>query len=291
MPVYDADGNALINVYDADGNSLIYAYDADGNVVFQNDNKIRLTVMEYNAGQWYVGDGTGVPANYDDKYYSLQNGMIKKAKADILLICEYLDNMSGLPRTATSMLEQYYPYIQTQNGGSAGYYGRAICSKYPLNNWTQHAYRNDNNRYYDTADITVDGNQITLVITHLSPNDNRVAQLGELIRYLSTLDSFICAGDMNTLTFNGSATTEADDYTNVIEPLLNAGFHLANCSDQRFLITYSAQPTGTYVGCLDNIITSSNITIESVSVDTTKLTDKIYDKIDHMPLIATIAIE
>lgn len=85
-------------------------------------------------------------------------------------------------------------------------------------------------------------------------------------------------------------STSGSDYTDVIEPILAAGFHSANCTDYGFLVTYSDQPNSTWTGCLDDIVTSGNIEITSAEVDTTKLTDNIGDKVDHMPLIATVVI-
>lgn len=290
MAIYDADGNQLYACYDADGNSLNSAYDADGTLIFQRDAPV-IKVMTYNVGQWYIGTGTNVPADKDADYYALQNSMIQNADADVLFINEYWDTFSKTGRTALSLLEQYFPYIQTQ-GGSSGYYGRAICSKYPLGTWEHHSYTNESNRYYDSTTITVSDRQIKLVVTHLEPRDasKRYAQITELISYLSSLNRFICGGDLNTVTITGSVTTEADDYTNIITPLLNAGFNCAN-NESQFLVTYSDEPTGTYVGCLDNIITSANISITDAYVDTTKLTDSIADKTDHMPLIAELAVE
>lgn len=291
MGVYDVNGMALTHVYDADGSEKDIAYDTAGNIVYRGEppTSASIKVMEYNVGQWYVGGGSIVPTDKFNEYYALQNGMIQSANADILLLCEYRNGFTS-NYSALTMLGQYYPYILEQHGSSGDYYGRAICSKYPLSNYTVHNYSVDPVRYYDSVDVTINGVTITLVVTHLSTNDSRRTQITELISYLQTLDTFICAGDLNTVTFTGGATTEADDYTNIIAPLLNAGFNVANCNGQIYLDTYSTAPDGNWYGCLDNIITSSDIIIESVEVDTTKLTDGIADKVDHMPLIAELEI-
>lgn len=283
--IYSVSGSTLNSVNGINGNTLSTAYDVDGEVVFPA-LPTDLKVMTYNVGQWYIGSGTNVPADKDAEYYALQNGMIANADADILFLCEYWDTFSQAGRTALSMLSQYYPYIETRNGGS-GYYGRAICSKYPLSNYTHHAFSNESSRYYDSVSVTIGGTSLKLVVTHLSTDaSKRSVQIGELITFLSSQDMFICAGDFNPLTICNGVTTEADDYTNIIMPLLNAGFHLANCST-RFMYTYNDD---TWNGCLDNIVTSSNITIEDAYVDETKLTDGIGDKVDHMPLIAELQI-
>ena len=282
--IYGKDGTQLFSAYDKSGVSLQSAYDVDGDLVFSSGG-IGLKTMTYNCGQWYVGGGDNVPADKDAAYYALQSGMIQNANADVLFINEYWKVMSKTGRTALSMLQQYFPYIHEQ-GGNSGYFGRCICSKYPITQYTVHNYSNEANRYYDSCVISVDGVEITLVVTHLATDSKRNTQITELISFLSGLNRFICAGDFNPLTISNGTTTEAEDYTNIIVPLLNAGFHCANCSTD-FMYTYN---DNTWNGCLDNIVTSSNIQIESAYVDTTKLTDSIVDKVDHMPLIAELAI-
>lgn len=285
MAIYNVSNTQIYQAFDIDAASLAKAYNKDGNEVFS----ATLKVMSYNVGQWYYGSGDNVPEAKDEEYYNLQNGMIANADADILCICEYWDIFSKTGRTALSLLSQYYPYIETQ-GGSSGYYGRAICSKYPLTNFTHHAYTNESARYYDSATVTINDTPITVVVTHLNVDDRskRSAQVAELITFLQQQTRFIACGDYNTL---DCKNTSGADYTAIIEPLLNAGFHCANCSDFGFLETYSDQPTGTYTGCLDNIVTSANIDILSASVDTTKLSDGLTEKTDHMPLIATVQLE
>lgn len=285
--IYDKGGNTLSNVYDANGSPLQYAYDKDGNTIYTATDTI-LKLMTYNVGQWYIGSGDNVPADKDAAYYALQNGMIQNANADVLFINEYWDVFSKTGRTALSLLEQYFPYIHTESGGS-GYFGRAICSKYPLTDYTKHSYSNESSRYYDSAVITVDGKEITLVITHLSTDqDKRMVQIPELITYLSALDRFIAAGDYNT----GVKPNISDGrYETNVVPFLEAGFHMANFSSWGYLVTCNDGVDGTGQDyCIDNIVASDNITFTNAYVDTTKLTDSISAKIDHMPLIATVTI-
>ena len=285
MAIYDIYGNELSSVYDIEGHELDNAYDIEGNLVYTKE-PITLKAMTYNVGQWWYGSGANVPAEKDEMYYALQNGIIQNANADVLFLNEYRDEFSGTGRTALSLLEQYYPYIETRSGGSGLYIGRAICSKYPLAQYVTHTYSGAN--YYDSATITVDGIPITAIVTHLSTNKtNRLAQLQTLISFLNNQNRFICCGDLNSAVGGSEQTTGASDYRDMIVPLLNEGFNLANCSDYGFLVTYT---DGSWSGCLDNIITSSNISINSAHVDTTKLTDDITDRVDHMPLIAELEI-
>ena len=294
MAIYNGNGIALNHAYDGEGNELYYAYDGEGNVIYTSGEeppKTKLKVMTYNVGQWYTGTGTNVPSAKDQVYYDLHNGIIQRANADILCINEYWDNMSS-NRTALSMLEKYYPYIVTKSGGS-GYYGRAVCSKYPIVDYTVRSYSDNANRYRDTCSITVDDITFTLCITHIDTDaTKRANEIIELRNYLQTLPRFICCGDLNSI----YCTQPSDsDYIAVIKPLLDAGFNLANCSEFGYLQTYgnpNSEDASYYTRALDNIVTSSNIEILSVVVDNTKETDSITDdKVDHMPLIAELQLD
>lgn len=283
MSIYNISGAELFEANDIAGSDLEYAYNLGGDIVFRKAPPV-LKVMTYNVGQWYIGGGDNVPADKDAEYYALQNGIFERNDVDIACIEEYWDTFSKTGRTALSMLSQYFPYIHTE-GGASGYFGRAICSKYPLENWTHHYYSNENRRYFDSAEIVINGVRVTIVVTHLATDSKRYDQITQLISYLSTLDRFICCGDFNTLTYYHTETTGSEDYINIIHPLLEAGFSVANCDGNGDYITYN---DASWNGYLDNIITSG--TLADIHVDTEKLEDEIVDKVDHMPLIATVAV-
>lgn len=289
MAIYNRNGEVLTSAYNNSGIAIQTAYDIDGNAVLT----VGLKIMQYNVGSWYDGSHDNVPSAKDTEYYNLQNGMIQADDPDILCLEEYTKEFSKTGRTAKSILEQYFPYIHEQGGDSATVTtGRCIASKYPISNYTTHQYSTSGSpRYYDSCTITIGKMPITVVVTHLNYNaDNntaRIGQLTELISYLQTQTRFICCGDFNMI---DCKSTSGADYIAMMIPLLNAGFHCANCSDNGFLVTYSDEPTGTWTGCLDNIVTSSNITITDAYVDETKLTDGISDRTDHMPLIAELQL-
>lgn len=292
MSIYNIGGTELPSAFGKSGDELDVAYAVDGDIVFTKTNGIK--VMTYNVGQWYDGTHTRVPSAKDADYYALQNGMLQAINPDILCLEEYLTQFSETGRSALTMLQQYFPYIQEQNAVSSvsSGAGRCICSKYPITNYTTHTYSQSGSpRYFDSCTITVDGVPITVVVTHLnysaSSEASRVNQLNELISFSQTQTRFISCGDYNML---DCKSTSGADYISMMTPLLNAGFHCANCTDFGFLETYSDQPVGAYTGCLDNIVTSANIQILSAYVDTTKLSDGLTEKTDHMPLIATLQI-
>lgn len=293
MAIYNKSGNILTTAYSKEGNALSKAYDKNGNVIYSKGATV-LKVMAYNVGQWYDGTHTRVPSAKDSAYYALQNGMLSDIDPDILCLEEYLTQFSDTGRSALTMLQQYFPYIHEENAVSSvsSGAGRCICSKYPISNYQTHQYSQTGSpRYYDSCTITVDNTPITVVVTHLNYNassmTSRVNQLTELITFLQQQTRFIACGDYNML---DCKSTSGADYIAMMQPLLNAGFHCANCADFGFLETYSDQPTGTYTGCLDNIVTSANIEILSASVDETKLSDQLTEKADHMPLIATLQL-
>lgn len=292
MSIYDVNGNQLSNAYTVDGTSQRIAYDNEGQIVFTAHQNIK--VMTYNVGTWYYGGHDNVPADKDEEYYELQNGMIQQNDPDILCMNEYCKEFSKTGRTALSMLQQYFPYIHEQGGdnpSAANANGRCIASKYPISNYTVRNFSDNSGLYYDSCTININGTQLTVVVTHLlydaSDASKRISEIYTVGDFLLSQQLAIACGDMNTL---DSKTTSGQDYQDMIVPLLNAGLHVANCGNFGFKITYSDQPNGTWTGCLDNIITTSNITIDSVYVDETKLTDGLTERTDHMPLIATLTI-
>lgn len=290
MAIYNLHGEQLTAVYNLSGEELDHAFNISGDLIYSKSApipSIRLKVMEYNVGQWYDGTASAIPAEKQAAYYELQNGMISRADPDVLLLCEYSDTLVD-GTTAVQMLGQYFPYIhRVPISEASSYSARAICSKYPISNYTKHVFENNSNNYYDEATITVDGTPITVIVTHLSPHSNaeRWAQFQVLMSFLQTKETFICGGDFNTL--DCTAVTGVD-YENMIWPMIRAGFGVANCADFGFIHTYSDQPLASWTGCLDNIVTSANFTVLSAIRDDAKLSNSAVEKTDHMPLIAVL---
>ena len=284
MSIYSLSGVVLDNAHNAVGDSLPKAYDISGNMVFSLE-PMQLKVMTYNVGSWYDGSHNVVPADKDSVYYALQSGMIQQNNPDIMLMNEYTKNFSKTGRTAKSLLEQYFPYVREQGGDSDTVVsGRCIASKYPISDYTVRNYT-DGGYYYDSCTITVNSTPINLIVTHLHWNDRnkRSSEIDTILALANGFDKCIIAGDMNTL---DCRDTDGEDYF-LIEKFLTAGYRCANCTSFGFMDTY--EDNG-WVGCLDNIVVSSNIEILSAYVDETKLSDSITDKTDHMPFIATINI-
>ena len=288
MSIYAKDRTVLYSAYGTDGTALDGAYDLPGNLIFPSTIK----VMAYNVGQWYLGNHDNVPADKDAEYYALQNGMIASQDADILLLEEYTLQFSKTGRTALSMLQQYYPYIQERGGSNPASPSSAyscICSKYPITNYAHHTFNDNSGLYYDTCTITINGIAIFVVVTHLywevSGSSTRASEVQEILSAVSGKTRFIVGGDFNTFDFSSTSST---DYTAVIKPFVDEGYNIANGGEFGYLKTYSENTTMDGSLSLDNIIT--NMDIEDAYTDTTKTTDSIVEKIDHLPLIAIIQL-
>ena len=287
MSVYNKSGNAIQTVYDVDGIGVSNCYDINGIPLLV---PLSVKVMTYNVGGWYCGTGTNVPANKKEDMYALQTGMIEDNDPDILIIQEYLADFSADGTSALTMLQGLFPYVHTKTSGT--YYGRAICSKYPITDYTEHYYTNDSNRYYDSCTITINGIPITVLDTHLATTtEGRGAQITQLINYLSGLNRFVCGGDYNT-----PYVESGFDFDNSeLQPFFTAGINLANCSTLGYFITNSNNPTSptNWKGCIDNICSSQNMIPVSAYVDESKLTaygDGLIERVDHMPFIATYQV-
>lgn len=290
MAIYNKDGTELASAYDATGIELDEAFSADGSSVFIKDRTIK--VMTYNVGTWYDGKHDNVPAAQDADYYALQRGMLEQNDADIVCMEEYCKQFSKAGRTAISLLQEFYPYVYETGGDSptaSPANGRCIASKYPITNYTVRNFSDGSSLYYDTCTITVKGIPINVMVTHLhwDNRSKRTSEMSTIMGVLSGFSRFILCGDFNTA---DCYDTSGADYTAVIQQLVSEGYNLANCGDFGFKITYSSYPDNNWTAVLDNIVTSSNITILNVAVDETKLNDNLTERIDHMPLVATLQI-
>lgn len=285
MAIYSKDGIQLALAFGKNGDSLQSAYGVNGDLVF-SAGLSELKVMTYNVGGWYIGSGRNVPASKEEEYYALQTGMILANDPDVLVIQEYLANFSDSGTSALSMLQSLFPYVHAKVSGT--YFGRAICSKYPITDYVERTFTQEPSRYFDSCIVTINGTEIPFVNTHLGLTQaNRTPEIAQLIQFLESLDKFVCCGDFNTEMVTETANAESEEYINNVKPFVDAGFHTANFGQFGFMMTYQAD---TWYMYLDNIYTSHNIPITGAYVDTTKLTDEIVDTVDHMPLIAELSI-
>lgn len=287
MSVYKVDGRLASMLFDINGSVLQKAYDVNGNEVFDSEFSA-FRVMQYNVGAWYIGSGTNVPSDKDAEYYALQNGMLTNDDPDILCIEEYWTKFSP-SRNASTLLSAHFPYIHAENGGSQ-YFGRCICSKYPITAYTKKQFTVDTDRYYDCATIDKDGTDIYVFVTHFSTNNNtyKVEQSKQILDYIkaNAIQNYIICGDFNSNMTNPMSTTTSG----IFGRFTDDGASLANGGTFGIKQTYCNGTDWTNTTAIDNIIVSDSFTIASVQTDQTKITDGLNETIDHIPLIANLIL-
>ena len=285
--IYKVDGTPRGSAWDASGQLLGVAYDIDENQVLADP--VDMVVMTYNVGQWYIGSGSNVPSEKYAGYSTLQQSIISEYSPDIVGFQEYYDPFSS-GYTVESVIGDYF--TAHVNNATTGYSAKAIYTNgYAIGNYQAISFITGSSQCYIKGSITVGGRTVWLINAHLatsSQETNKVAQAAELCAAVSTLDYFIIFADFNTICKSVNDT----EYTTIMKQFIDAGFNSANCSEQHgFIDTWTGGTTitDTWYPC-DQIITSANISINSVVADHTKVEDLIDETIDHVPLVAQITI-
>lgn len=278
MAVYNVDGQQITSVYDVDGQSLEQAYDILGNELLEDQPvSDALTVMTYNV-QWWSGLNSNV---------EMQESIIDRYSAQIIGLQELRTSMG----TVGEQVLADYPYqflgVQTNKTG--------LVSKINLTNINAGVFATQasETRGWQSATFTYNGKQIFWLNVHLETSSYesvKVAQAQEVFNMVQGKEYFIITGDFNTVCKSVNDT----EYTTIMKQFIDAGYHSANCSQQHgFINTWTSGSTvaGTWYPC-DHIITSANITIDSVTADTTKIdvAAQTGQSIDHIPLIAEVTI-
>lgn len=277
--MYRVDGNAINSAYDNAGQSLSQAYDVNGNPLIQEAD---LVVMTYNI-QWF----TGINANQ-----SMQTGILDAYKPDIIGFQEFQKaTSSSIPAMATALLSGDYPYINMGNYGNKN----ALASKYEMTNFATvpHTTQTMDGQSYSTATIMIEGKEILLLVSHVTTSDyetTKVAQVHEVYEAVQDAEYFIIMADFNTVCKSVNDT----EYTTIMKQFVDAGYNVANCSEQfGFKDTWTSGSTagGTWYPC-DHIITSSNIAMNTVIVDTSKIDVAVQTgkSIDHLPIVAYLTV-
>ena len=276
MGIYNVNVTAITTAYDVDGLSIAQAYDVNGNALIDDS---QIIVMSYNV-QWFGG------LNGNE---SMQEGIIGTYKPNIIGLQE-LTTGSSMPSMGATLFSDYQSqYI----GGQTNKTG--LVSKYSLSNVVSSNFTNQasETRGYQKAFFTTNAKTICWINTHLETSGAesvKVAQAGEIFDLVQNEQYFIITGDFNTVCKSTSDT----EYTTIMKQFIDAGYNSANCSAQHgFLDTWTSGSTasGTWYPC-DHIITSSNIDIDNVIVDTTKIdvAAQSGQTIDHLPIVAYLTI-
>lgn len=280
MAVYNKNGTSVNAVYNENGSSLNQAYDIQGNPLIQRESN--FVVMSYNV-QWFEG----INANQ-----TMQEAIFSEYDADVIGFQEFnYEGSSGIPAIASTLLSNDYPYIDVGNYGNKN----AIASKYAMSNFATvpHTTQTMDGQSYSTAHITVDNKDILLVVSHLTTStyeSTKVEQAHEIYEAVQNIDRFIVMADFNTV----CKSINEPEYTSIMKQFVDAGYNVANCSAQfGFKDTWTSGSTesGTWYPC-DHIITSANISMNSVVVDTSKIAiaETTGQSIDHLPIIAYLTI-
>lgn len=279
MPVYDKSGAEISSIFEVGGSQITQAFDVDGNPLIEEPPlQSGLVIMTYNV-QYF----SGLNANT-----TMQEDILSTYNADIIGLQEL--GSGAMPAVGAEVLADYpYIYLGIQTNKSG------IASKIPLSNVSANTFSNQGGetRGYQKAYFTYNGKSICWINAHLATSTNeaaKVAQAEELFDMVRDEEYFIITGDFNT---GGGYTTAAPEYATIMKQFIDAGYHSANYSDQHgFFKTWINGKTAESSGAAtDQIITSANITIDAVILDTIKIS---YadgtQNIDHIPLVAEVTV-
>lgn len=288
MSIYDVNATELYSAYDLNGNTISNAYDVNGNLIFTGSGAVRFRVMSYNV-QWFSNLNSDV---------TIQNEAFVTQAPDIVGVQEMTRGSSyptidGIPAN-TYLREKGFTYV---NMASSMDNKVAIATKYPTTYFTETLYTEQGTQGYVKCYVNIGGKQIAFYNTHLIPYHGetqlaiRASQIQRLLTDIANEETFILTGDLNTdLCFDTTGT----DYINVIKPMIDAGYNVANCNPNGdgFMPTWSnSTDFTTNLYNLDNIVTSSDITMVDVWRDMYKISHNPNEyAIDHIPLLADLEI-
>lgn len=284
MSIYDANGNMLSSCYDSRGNMASFGYDRNGNLIW-TASPAYLKIGTYNVGDW--GWGSGLPsADYKDAYLALQNTIFTNIDVDICAMQEWSANFCSDGTKSSVVTDNYFDYLNSSGvwaiGSNISFTDFKVCDYLTVTASGDYAK-------YEKAHFNIEGRNVCVLNVHFAYENQSVqeAQHAEILGVANKEEYVIICGDFNTAIH----TLEDEDYITCIKPFLDAGYSDANCGDFGIISTYYNTATpGTYRPATDHIIVSSNITITNAYVDTTKLTDGLDQKIDHIPLVAELLI-
>lgn len=225
---------------------------------------VHVKVMTYNIGAYTYGRGGTI----DESVVVPQcRAFFTDEDCDIVA----LDENKTMLNTHTSD-EAIYDYLYPYKINATNL--TAIKSRFSLTNTGSGTFTGDSQRVYVYGTVFINGKEVFLMCVHLSPTsaEARAAEYTELFAILENHETFIVFGD-----FNASKATAQDEY----DLILAQGYHVANGGYLGLINTY-----GTTTEYLDNIFTSSDITIAKTYVP------DVYDKMpsDHLPLVCDLVV-
>lgn len=286
MAIYNKNGTIIATCYGKDGSALSAAYDVSGTQVWTSA-PTTIKVGTYNVGDW--GWGSGLPPVADkETYLALQNTLFSEIDVDICAMQEWSASFCSDGTQSSVVTSQYFEYLQGQTYWAIG--SNIAFDGFQVMNYTTCSPSGDYAKY-EKAFFEISGRQVCLINCHFDTAQSmQEAQAAEILTVASGEEYCIVCGDWNTVIHSMTDT----DYTVMVKPYIDAGFTDANCGAFGIFPTYyrtsSPNPSDGYKPATDHILASSNITILDAYVNTTKLTDGIDQKIDHVPLVAVLQI-
>lgn len=254
-----------------------------------------IKVMSYNVGNWYIGSGTNVPTAKKSEYEQLIRDILTNNDCDIVAFQEYWSTFCADGTTAVSILDDYYSSIDTIDGTTT-YMGKGICmNMVPKTKVTQsYTQQSGTHKRFRVNVVEINNHDVYIISCHLDWSNKTIqySQVQDLLNYVSDKDYFIICGDFNP-TIRVTEDRTGTDYINVAKPFIDAGYNMANWKNSFIATAFNGTglDDSTSISCLDNIITSANILIFNVQTDIEKLIDNVLDKIDHIPIVATLVIQ
>lgn len=286
MSIYDIDGVAQDYAYLFNGSTLVQAYDIYGNPLLGPPVKMPLNVMSYNV-QWFSGINSQT---------AMQQKILNDNQPSIISLQELTQN-GTIPAVGATVLSDYSTKILSNHKNYLG-----VVSKLPLYNTISADFVNqdpeDMSRYGETRAyiktyFNFNGKKICLINSHLAvvTRSYIYAQMSELFELAQAEESVIIAADFNT----NFSNFDGEYYTNTFKPFIDAGYKAVNNSPlsgitKTFCGNATAASLADFSSNPDSIIVSSNIDIDNVVFDTTKLQYLNGDKIDHIAVCATLLI-
>ncbi len=247
---------------------------AAGSVLYRLVSPLAIRVGTYNVGHFNQGSLGGYQESDPQTAAERWRQWIQRQSFDVFFVQEwnqYFDK-DGVIQAAQTLLRPIHDHLVFGQMNTWIYNG--IAARHPLSNPRQvpltHA------EYYAIlADWQVEDVTITLMSVHVPwQSCCHESSIDALIAELKKHEYVICGGDLNAPDRN-------------ILKIKAAGFNVANGGDEGWFCTAAARcGTATADVNIDNLVTSTNITIRNVSAALTGLGDR-----DHLPLRADLVIQ
>ena len=273
-------------MYDINGNAFTAAYDIHGTAQ-DAVHKIseRLRVMSYNIQRW---SGNNALSSIQDVAFG--------QGAAIVGIQEWGNSTTTTATIGGKSIPNYLAgkgygnlYVSALNVNK-----HAVASRIEMTDMSETRFsQSHETRSYTKSYFNYGGKRIALFNTHLDyqvESSIKFLQAQELLNAVAQEESFILMGDLNTTV----QSTSENEFIQIVKPFIDAGYNVANGGDPwGLLMTFYNGTTvegSSQITPPDNIITSADIQIKNVYLDTTKLTAGTGNVIDHIPLIADLVI-